>query len=178
MPFYNSYDKKLTEDDEDSSNNKQKKKEILFNPKKDAVLTSLPKWTINNPTRKIVKNTDENTIKKIEDTRKIWENRRIKFIDDVSVSYFKVNDGKKGYFKYHKESVKDPIYYEAKKNSPEKSPGPQTYWQSPSFSESIKKSVRREEEDGSKDEGIQKKFFVDRDRTDKIITKPMKKHVF
>jgi hypothetical protein len=104
VPFYNSYEKKVNEEEEESNNNKGKNKEILFNPNKDVVLSSSPKWSINNPT-KIVKYEDENLKRKIEETRKSWENRRIKFIDDVALSYFKVYDGNKGSFKYHKVIV-------------------------------------------------------------------------
>ncbi len=99
VPYYNNYEKKITEDD-DSSERKNKGKEVEFFPNKDVVLTRSPQWTIHNE-NKFIKYKDENNIKKIEDTRKSWENRRIKFIDDVSVCYFKVNYGKKGGFKYH-----------------------------------------------------------------------------
>lgn len=99
VPFYNNYEKKPTEDD-DSLEKKSKGREVEFFPNKDVVLTRSPQWTIRNE-NKVIKYKDENIIKKIEDTRKSWENRRIKFIDDVSVSYFKVNNGKKGGFKYH-----------------------------------------------------------------------------
>jgi hypothetical protein len=107
IPFYNNNEKKVIEDDE-STDKKSKSKEVEFFPNKDVVMTRSPKWTIPNP-NKIVKCKDDNFLKKIEDTRKSWENRRIKFIDDVALSYFKVYDGKKGSFKYHK--VRSIIHY-------------------------------------------------------------------
>jgi hypothetical protein len=41
---------------------------------------------------------------KIENLKKSWDDRKIKFIDDVSISYFNNKYGKKGAFKYSKVS--------------------------------------------------------------------------
>ena len=62
LPYYNNYEKKITEDD-DSSERKNKGKEVEFFPNKDVVMTRSPQWTIHNE-NKIIKYKDENNIKK------------------------------------------------------------------------------------------------------------------
>lgn len=102
IPFYYTSNKKTNEEDDASDRERKiKTKENLFFPSKDGVLPSSPKWSMRIPA-KYVRPQDVNFNKKIEDTKNKWEAKRIKFNNDIALSYLKVNDGKKGIFTYHK----------------------------------------------------------------------------
>jgi hypothetical protein len=45
------------------------------------------------------------------------------------------------------------------------------------MSENLRKSISKEDGDAN-DDGSPKKFYADRDKTEKFVTKPMKKYVF
>lgn len=42
---------------------------------------------------------------KVDELRKSWDSRRIKFVDDISTSFFLINDKRKGSFKYKKVNM-------------------------------------------------------------------------
>jgi hypothetical protein len=46
---------------------------------------------------------------KVNKLKESWESRRVKFIDDVSLSYFNLHHGHKGGFKYYKVSKRNYI---------------------------------------------------------------------
>ena len=102
-PFYNT--KPENGEGSDGDNKKDKKETKLFNPDKIRVMNRSPQWKISKP---VVVNKDymdkreDQMNEKINNLKKSWDDRRIKFIDDVSVSYFKLKDGTKGGFKYTK----------------------------------------------------------------------------
>ena len=94
MPFYY---KKIDEE----------KKEKEFLPDKNNVLPRSPKWKICKPleiNRKPMEIREELYNEKVNKLRESWESRRIKFIDDVSLSYFKLHNGDKGGYRYYKVS--------------------------------------------------------------------------
>ena len=95
IPFYN---KKMPE------NIEERKKETEFFPEKLNIMSRSPKWKMNKPLdldKRHYEIREEMYNEKANKMKEIWENRKIKFIDDVSLSYFNLKDGHKGSFKYY-----------------------------------------------------------------------------
>lgn len=70
-------------------------------------------------------------------------------------------------------------YKLAKEQSPSKWPGPQQYFKTPAFNFGSK-SLKKGEDEATKDEteGSPKIYYMNREKTDKRLYKPMKNHVF
>lgn len=95
IPFYY---KKLPENEED------RKKEKEFFPEKLNVMNRSPNWKIYKPVetdKRPFEVREELYNEKVNKMKEVWENRKIKFINDVSLSYFNLKDGHKGCFKYY-----------------------------------------------------------------------------
>jgi hypothetical protein len=104
-PFYYTKPEEDEEGGDKSENEKKNKNKKLFFPDKNVVLEKSPRWKFHVPgktDKSYAERREEQFQSKVEDVRKSWDNRRIKFIDDVATSYFKLHDGKKGSFKYQK----------------------------------------------------------------------------
>ena len=84
--------------------------------------------------------------------------------------------------------MKTDQYQKYAEENPKKHVGPQHYWQTHPYKNPYKKKKKSEDDlpdekpDDEKsvvvdDEG-KKKFYINRQRTDKVQYKPMKKHIF
>ena len=77
----------------------------MFFPEKLNVMDKSPQWKIHKPAavdKSYVQRRNQLHQDKVDNLKKSWDDRKIKFIDDVAISYFKNVDGKKGGFKYLK----------------------------------------------------------------------------
>ncbi len=99
IPYYNTYEAK-NEDKEQENETSKKEKKKLFHPNKNIVLNSPPKWSIGKESPAREKKIDENYTIKIEKLKKSWEDKKIKFTDDVSLTYLKLYDKALGGIKY------------------------------------------------------------------------------
>jgi len=64
-----------------------------------------PRWKIAKPVtvdKSYKERREQLQQEKVENLKKSWDDRKIKFIDDVSISYFNNKYGKRGGFKYSK----------------------------------------------------------------------------
>ncbi len=81
------------------------KKESDFFPEKLNIMSRSPKWKISKPLAfdsKRFEAREEFQNEKINKLKQSWENRKIKFIDDVALSYFNIKGGLRCSFKYNK----------------------------------------------------------------------------
>jgi hypothetical protein len=96
MPFYNTKP-------EEGEGSKEKNKKLFF-PEKIKIMNRSPAWKFNKPVinREYLDKREEQINEKVNNMKKSWEDRKIQFIDNVSISYFKTQSGVLGGHRYHK----------------------------------------------------------------------------
>lgn len=104
IPFYNTH----VPDNEGSDDKRGRKQKVYFYPKHDLMYKKSPEWKMKKSTeinRDYIEKRDEQQKQKAESVRQSWDNRKIKFIDDVATSFSRLENNRKYFFQYMKVNI-------------------------------------------------------------------------